>query len=46
MKALAIRRYGAPMEMMELSRPEPGPGEVLVRVRASRPRLALGTMHW
>ena len=25
MKALAIRRYKAPMEMMELPRPEPGP---------------------
>ena len=35
MKALAIRRYGAPMEMMELPRPEPGPGELLVRVRAA-----------
>ena len=27
MKALAIRRYKAPMEIMELPRPEPGPGE-------------------
>ena len=35
MKALAIRRYKAPMEMMELPRPEPGPGELLVRVRAA-----------
>lgn len=35
MKALAIRRYKAPMEMMELPRPEPGPGDVLVRVRAA-----------
>src|SRR5437773_12554567 len=35
MKALAIRRYKAPMEMMELARPEPGPGELLVRVRAA-----------
>ena len=35
MKALAIRRYQAPMEMMELPRPEPGPGELLVRVRAA-----------
>ena len=34
MKALAIRRYKAPMEMLDLSRPEPGPGELLVRVRA------------
>jgi NADPH:quinone reductase-like Zn-dependent oxidoreductase len=35
MKALAIRRYKAPMEMMELLRPVPGPGELLVRVRAA-----------
>ncbi len=33
MKALAIRRYGKPMEMMELPRPVPGPGDLLVRVR-------------
>jgi len=35
MKAFAIRRYNAAMEMMELPRPEPGPGELLVRVRAA-----------
>jgi len=35
MKALAIRRYGTAMEMMELPRPVPGPGELLVRVRAA-----------
>ncbi|MGA7991079.1 MAG: NADP-dependent oxidoreductase [Thermoanaerobaculia bacterium] len=35
MKALAIRRYKAPMEMMERPRPEPGPGDLLVRVRAA-----------
>ncbi len=35
MKALAISRYNAPMEIMELPRPEPGPGELLVRVRAA-----------
>lgn len=35
MKALAIRRYKAPLEIMELPRPEPGPGELLVRVRAA-----------
>lgn len=35
MKALAIRRYKAPMEMMELPQPVPGPGELLVRVRAA-----------
>src|SRR2546430_15668432 len=35
MKALAIRRYRAPMEIMELPRPEPGQGDLLVRVRAA-----------
>jgi alcohol dehydrogenase len=35
MKALAIRRYRAPMEMLELPRPEPGPSDLLVRVRAA-----------
>src|SRR5438132_10933303 len=35
MKALAIRRYKAPMEITELARPEPGPGDLLVRVRAA-----------
>ena len=35
MKALTIRRYKAPMEVTELPRPEPGPGELLVRVRAA-----------
>src|SRR6266568_1208344 len=35
MKALAIRRYRAPMEIMELPRPEPGPSDLLVRVRAA-----------
>src|SRR5438270_6203293 len=35
MKALAIRRYKAPLEMMELLRPDPGPGDLLVRVRAA-----------
>lgn len=35
MIALAIRRYRAPLEIMELPRPEPGPGELLVRVRAA-----------
>src|SRR4029079_18830986 len=34
-KALAIRRYKAPMEVMELPRPEPGSAELLVRVRAA-----------
>jgi alcohol dehydrogenase len=35
MKAFAIRRYNAPLEMIELPRPEPGAGELLVRVRAA-----------
>src|SRR4029077_13261231 len=35
MKALAIRRYKAAMEMMELPRPEPGAGDLRVRVRAA-----------
>lgn len=35
MKALAVRGYRAPMEVIELPRPEPGPGELLVRVRAA-----------
>src|SRR3954470_4823695 len=35
MKALGIRRYKAPMEMMDLPRPEPGAGDLLVRVRAA-----------
>lgn len=35
MRAAAIRRWGEPLELEELPRPEPGPGEVLVRIRAS-----------
>jgi alcohol dehydrogenase len=35
MKALAIRRYKAAMELMELPVPKPGPGDLLVRVRAA-----------
>jgi len=35
MKALAIRRYKAAAEIMDLPRPEPGPGDLLVRVRAA-----------
>jgi NADPH:quinone reductase-like Zn-dependent oxidoreductase len=35
MKALAIRRYKAPMDVVDLPRPEPGQGELLVRVRAA-----------
>ncbi len=35
MRALAIRRYKASAQLMELPRPEPGPGDLLVRVRAA-----------
>lgn len=35
MRALAIRRYKAPLEIMELPLPEPGRGDLLVRVRAA-----------
>ena len=37
MKAIVQRRYGPPdvLALEELPRPEPGPGEVLVRVRAA-----------
>jgi len=37
MKAIIHRRYGPPdvLKLEELPRPEPGPGEVLVRVRAA-----------
>lgn len=35
MRALAIRHYKATAELLELPRPEPGPGDLLVRVRAA-----------
>ena len=37
MKAIVQRQYGPPdlLTLEELSRPAPGPGEVLVRVRAA-----------
>jgi alcohol dehydrogenase len=35
MRALAIHRYKAPAVLMELPRPEPGAGDLLVRVRAA-----------
>jgi len=41
MKALAIRRYKATMELMELPRPDPGPGDLLVRVRVATPHPSL-----
>jgi alcohol dehydrogenase len=35
MKAAAISRYKAPLEIVDLPRPEPGPNDLLVRVRAA-----------
>jgi alcohol dehydrogenase len=35
MKAFGIRRYKGPIERLELPRPEPGPDDLLVRVRAA-----------
>jgi len=34
-KAFGIRRYKGPIERLELPRPEPGPDDLLVRVRAA-----------
>ncbi|MCW5729811.1 MAG: zinc-dependent alcohol dehydrogenase family protein [Alphaproteobacteria bacterium] len=34
MRAMLMRRSGAPLEAAEVPRPEPGPGQVLVRVSA------------
>lgn len=34
MRAALIREFGAPLEIAEIPPPEPGPGEVLIRVRA------------
>lgn len=45
MKAIVQERYGPPEEVLrlkEIDRPEPGPGEVLVRVRAS----SINTPDW
>lgn len=37
MKAVVARRYGSPdvLSLEEIPRPEPGPGEILVRIRAA-----------
>ena len=35
MQALVLERHAGPLELVELARPEPGPGEVLVRIAAS-----------
>lgn len=37
MRAVGFRRYGPPdeLEALELLRPEPGPGEILIRVAAA-----------
>src|SRR3954451_23893590 len=35
MRAMAFSGFGEPLVPADLPRPEPGPGEVLVRVRAS-----------
>jgi len=35
MRAIAVSDYGTPPSLIELPKPEPGPGEVLIRVRAS-----------
>ncbi|AET94318.1 Alcohol dehydrogenase zinc-binding domain protein (plasmid) [Burkholderia sp. YI23] len=35
MQALVLNRHQGPLELTELNRPEPGPGEVLVRIAAS-----------
>ncbi|SAK50875.1 zinc-containing alcohol dehydrogenase superfamily protein [Caballeronia temeraria] len=35
MQALVLERHNGPLELIELDRPEPGPGQVLVRIAAS-----------
>src|SRR5438105_4618505 len=35
MKAFGIRRYKAPLELLDLPRPQPGPNDLLVKVRAA-----------
>jgi NADPH:quinone reductase len=34
MRAMQVRQLGGTLELVEMERPEPGPGEILVRVRA------------
>jgi NADPH:quinone reductase len=35
MKAMVLRAFGEPMALIEVARPSPGPGQVLVRIEAS-----------
>jgi propanol-preferring alcohol dehydrogenase len=35
MRAAVVTQLGKPLDIREIDRPEPGPGEILVRVRAS-----------
>jgi NADPH:quinone reductase len=35
MKAMVLRTFGEPMALIEVARPSPGPGQVLVRIEAS-----------
>ncbi|SPB13907.1 quinone oxidoreductase [Caballeronia novacaledonica] len=35
MQALVLDRHNGPLELVEIDRPEPGPGQVLVRIAAS-----------
>jgi len=34
MRAMVLSQVGGPLELMELEKPEPGPGEILIRVSA------------
>jgi NADPH:quinone reductase len=35
MRALVLEHYGSPFVVTEIARPEPGPGQVMVRIKAS-----------
>jgi NADPH:quinone reductase len=35
MQALVLKQHGGPLELVDMLRPEPGPGQVLVRIAAS-----------